>query len=405
MSTPLRDAAARTLRGLAMTPSETAIGRISMEVEADGRVETVIVTLRDGRLQCVSSDGARDGPHVIAALRLIAGQDGVEPSLRPAAGSRSGSESEVALEVELAEALGDLITAVTRVGTSGALHAPSVDAAVERVLEVAPTPTPAGLSRFIGRVRRGFQTADTFGLARVLDGARRLVDALGSEAGADDGRATIEAWIGAHAPNPSRLESVYDRTMVEVGREWLTGTERASLERRFLVDVRTGATYREDRARHAVASLGACPRELHVGLAELEPGPSPRRIRILQYEVRPQVREETWTRLGQVAHQGFAEVTERYRAALQTRPALCEPFVVLKPYRYEQNGVFKAFDAEGHPLVLDRSERRGSVLAFYDLLEEGLEPEWLAGRLTDRGATLCLSPFSFGTRDGRFIRL
>ncbi|MGB5285785.1 MAG: hypothetical protein WBN29_14825, partial [Polyangiales bacterium] len=69
------------------------------------------------------------------------------------------------------------------------------------------------------------------------------------------------------------------------------------------------------------------------------------------------------------------------------------------------NGVFKAFDAEGRQLVLNRSERRGAVLAFYALLAQGAEPAWLAGRLTDTGTTVCITPFAFGTRDLKYTRL
>lgn len=376
-----------------------------MEVEADGRLETVILSLRDGHLQCVSSDGAQNGPHVVAALRLIAGQDRGEPMDVSTTPSEPVPEPAAARLAELADALSDLLTAVARVGASGALHAPSVDAAIERVLEAGPAPTPAGLGRFVGRARRALQTADTWMVARLLEGARQLVEAIRSEATTDEQRLVLDAWLGTSIRSTPLFESLYDRTLVEVGREWLSGTERASVERRFLIDVQTGTPYREDRYRHAVASLGACPRELHVGLAEREPGPSPERVRLLQYEVRAEVRTETWTRVAQVAHQSFAAITEGYKRAVTARPALCEPFVLVRPYRFEQNGVFMAFDAEGHPLVLDRGERRGAVLAFYDLLEEGLEPSWLAGRLTDHGGTLCLSPLSFGTAEGHYIRL
>jgi len=54
---------------------------------------------------------------------------------------------------------------------------------------------------------------------------------------------------------------------------------------------------------------------------------------------------------------------------------------------------------------LERTERRGSVLAFYDLLNQGLEPAWLAGRLTDFGTNLCISPFAFATRNHDYTRL
>ena len=243
-------------------------------------------------------------------------------------------------------------------------------------------------------------------VARLLDGAARLVEALRTDSPGPETQRRLETWLGVRSESSRNdLELLYDRTMVEVGREWLAGSDRASVERRYLVDVRSGAVYREDRPRNAVASLGPCPRELHVGLAEVEPGPAPERLRVLQYEVEPNVRPETWEQLRQAATQSFGELTERYRSALRSDPALSEPFAVVKPYRIERNGVFKAFDSDGHQLVLDRSERRGAVLAFYDLLAEGVEPSWLAGRLTDTGATVCMTPFALGTRDGGYIRL
>ena len=87
------------------------------------------------------------------------------------------------------------------------------------------------------------------------------------------------------------------------------------------------------------------------------------------------------------------------------RQSLAEPFALIAPYRIERNGIFKAFDADGHQLVLNRSERRGAVLAFYDLLAAGVEPSWVAGRLTDAGTTVCLTPFAHGTRDRTYTRL
>jgi hypothetical protein len=177
------------------------------------------------------------------------------------------------------------------------------------------------------------------------------------------------------------------------------------MERRYMIDVQSGQIYREDRRRQASASLGPCPRQLHVGLAEVEAGASPKRIRVLQYEVLPDVPAESWMRLQQVASRSFAELTEDYRRALRESPSLSEPFALIAPYRIERNGVFKAFDAEGHQLVLDRSERRGAVLAFYDLLAKGAAPSWLAGRLTDKGTTLCLTPFAVGTNEGIYTRL
>ena len=98
-------------------------------------------------------------------------------------------------------------------------------------------------------------------------------------------------------------------------------------------------------------------------------------------------------------------VTDDYRRSVGQAPALAEPFVLIEPYRIETKDSFKAFDREGHQLVLDRTGRRGAALAFHELLADGMEPAWVAGRLTDTGGTLCLTPFTLATRDFRHLRL
>lgn len=405
MSIPLHDEAARKLASRAGLEGE--VRRISLDIEAEGRVETVLVTVRDGSLQCVCSDGRNDGPHVTAALRFITGVDGPDRGQHPVVSVPANDAESRTRPSELADVLDDLLTAVTRVGVRGAQYAPSIDATLERLLQTAPTPTPQGMARFVGRLQRELRLENPARAARILEGSSRLVSALRADSPTDEQQRRIDAWLGASSSGSAKpqVEMLYDRTMVEVGREWLSGSERATVERRYLVDVRTGVTYREDRPRHAVASLGPCPRELRVGLAEVELGPSPRRIRILQYEVEPTVAKETWERLEQTASRSFAELTEDYRSAIDQDPALSEPFALIRPYRVERNGVFKAFDADGHQLLLDRSERRGAVLAFYELLQDGVEPSWIAGRLTDTGATVCLAPFALGTQGGHYIRL
>ena len=406
MSTRLRDAAVGHLRSLGAATGEGAVRRLTMDVEVEGRVEMVTLSLRDGELQCVSSDARNDGPHVRAALQFVAGMETREDSSPPGSlVSISAQSPEQSSASELADALDDLLTAITRIGVDKAQHAPSVDAALERLIGVAPTPTPSGLGRFIGRLQQAIRSAELRRVARLLEGASELADALRATTPSPQAELRIGAWLGTRPGSTPDVELLHDRTMIEVGREWLSGTERASLERRYLIDAHSGGIYREDRLRNANASLGPCPRQLRVGLAEVEPGPNPRRIRVLQYEVEPDVPAESWDRLHQVASQSFVEITEQYRCALRSSPALCEPFALIAPFRIERNGGFKAFDAEGHQLVLDRSERRGAVLAFYDLLAQGIEPSWLAGRLTDTGTTVCLTPFAMGTFDGKYTRL
>jgi len=406
MSTRLREAAIRHLRAQGATSPEGSVRRLTMDIEVNGRIEMVTLSLRDGELQCVSSDGQNDGWHAISALEFVAGLARRDDSQPPGVEAGTGRRSlEPPQQGELADALDELLIAVTRVGIDKARYAPSVDAALERVVEVAAEPTPPGLGRFIGRLRQEVLSGQPRRAARILEGAARLADALRVETPTEASEERVRAWLGARPGSVPERELLSDRTMVEVGREWLAGRQRASVERRYLVDLTAGAIYREDRPGQATASLGPCPRQIHVGLAEVEPGPAPQRIRVLQYEVRPEVPSESWDRLYQVGRRNFAQLTEAYRRAVQVYPTLAEPFALIAPYRIEHGEGFVAIDSEGHQLALERTERRGSVLAFYDLLNQGLEPAWLAGRLTDFGTTLCISPFAFATRNHEYTRL
>lgn len=406
MSTRLRDAAIRRLQSMSPNEAHGSVRRVTIDVEAEGRVEMVTLSLREGTLQCVSSDGQPDGPHVIAALTFVAGMDAREDSQPPADPVMMRRAHEPRPHHELAEAIDELLIAVTRVGIDKARYAPSVDAALERVTEAASSPLPPGLGRFIGRLRQDVISGEPRHAARILEGAAQFTDALLSETPSEDERTRLGAWLGPErGAAPASRELLYDRTMIEVGREWLSGNERASVERRYLVDLDSGVVYREDRPRHATASLGPCPRLVHVGLAECERGPAPTRVRLLQYEVRPTIPKASWDRLSQVSRRSFAQLTEGYRREVSAFPALAEPFALVAPYRIEHSDGFVAIDSEGHQVALERTERRGSVLAFYDLVHQGLEPAWLAGRLTDLGTTLCISPFAVVSKEGEYTRL
>ena len=88
MSTRLRDVVVRHLRSIGATTGAGAVRRLTMDIEAEGRMEMVTLSLRDDELQCVSSDGRSDGPHVMAALRFIAGTEQRDDSSPPRPAAR-----------------------------------------------------------------------------------------------------------------------------------------------------------------------------------------------------------------------------------------------------------------------------------------------------------------------------
>ena len=94
MSTPLHDAAAKRLRAFGGSDLGGSVRRLSIDVEVDGRAETILISLRGDRLRCVSSDGSESGGHVEAALRFVAGLESADaagtaiPSLGPAGNAR-----------------------------------------------------------------------------------------------------------------------------------------------------------------------------------------------------------------------------------------------------------------------------------------------------------------------------
>ena len=112
---------------------------------------------------------------------------------------------------DLASAMDDLVTAIIRIGVAEAAASPSVQDALERIIEAAPTPTPPGLLRFVGRMRASIHHADQLLVARMkkqfMDAIRRT--GLKEEIGAEHFFSRVEqaldyAW--------DSLGEEYDRT-------------------------------------------------------------------------------------------------------------------------------------------------------------------------------------------------
>lgn len=396
MSDRLREAARRLLQGLpSSAPGE--VERLTIDISVGGRTEMVTISVKDGELHFVSTDGKRDGPHVQAALAFVAGVDDPVTGKHPRIADPTADERPAGPSEDLASAIDDLLTAITRTGVAEAGSSPSVDEALDRVSKSVSEPAPPGLVRFIGRLRAAIHYADSLLVARMLHGAALLAsDLRGGDAG-QRAQQRMAAWLGTTAQSGPNLDLLSDRTLVELGREWLWGTERASIERRYLVDLETGEVFREDRLRSEGASLGPSPRQLLVGLAEVQQGPSPRRIRVLQYAVHPEVSPQSWERIAQLAASDFDLVADRYRASLSAFPALSEPFTFIAPASYARDEGLTPLDGKGRALPIVRGDHYGVAVTLDELTRER-DPLWLAGRLVDVEGTLMLAPFGFATK-------
>lgn len=406
----LRLAARRALseHGSSLPPT-TRVGRVVVEVVVDGRSELVTLSLRDGELVSTASDGRTDGPHVVAALSFVASEEMELEAEDAAAGHKSSKSSpgtipppSAAKEHPIASAIDDVLTAVVRLGAIEAHDSPSVDETIERLLKVAPTPLPYGLSRWIGRLRTSLADRDVDHLARLMDGASRVVGDLTLTPANKDSKRRVGAWLA-----PTRVgdvDTITDCVLVEVGREILSGATRGALERRYLVEPSSGEVYREERRRPTEdGSVGPCPRQVAVGLAEVERGPAPRRVRLLQYAVTPKIATPSWRCIAEMAVRDFGTLAKDYRDALKSFPALAEPFAILAPAKWERAEGLVPLDAEDRPLPLAKAGSPGALSALEKLTTDQ-DPAWVAGRVIDVDGDVLLEPFSVAFGEAASIR-
>lgn len=379
--------------------ADAGLRRATLEIEVEGRTELVALALRDGEWIATSSDGERDGPHVLAALRALGLQ-------QTNAAGHARSEKPAALPeahafAALTEILGDLLTAVVRTGVDEARQAPSVTEALATLKESLPTPAPLGIARGIGRLRDALDKRDAEEVANMLDGTARLVAALRDSGGAPTPR--VSAWLGrvdatleggARGPR----EELSDRQLLEVGRGALSGFQRRSLIRRHLLCLRSGQVYREDFDRSSDGTAGPSPRVLRVGLAEGYPGPEPKRIRLMQYEVVPRVTPQELEKSATHARRDFEALTDYYRKSVRAFPALAEPFVLIAGSHYDFDS---AADSSGRRIAL---KGEGGELERLAQLRARAGVRWLAGTLSDEEGIIVLAVHSACVaRDGELV--
>lgn len=421
---PMRQAAQRALEEWPLDGEAPAghVQRISVDVNLGEGNELVALRLSPRGLSWVCSCAQPRCEHARTAIGLIAGvemsaapggrvsstppaptvveertSDVYESRLSSSPGVRVVDQFERAYQADaegLANALDDVVTAVARVGARAGEGAASVRDSLGSLLEVAPTPLPLGLSRWIGRLNLALADRDVDGLARALHGASCLAADLRVAAPDGTARARIGSWLGALSGDVKGVDRLSDRTMLEIGREWVDGVELASVERRYLLDLRSGDIFLEEKGRDSRgASLGPCPRTLHIGLAEVDTGVAPRRIRLLQYAATPTVSQGAWDLAASWAVRDFSILVDRHRDAISTFPGIAEPFAIVAHEALTQPARPCLLDASGRPLPLTCGQEPEGLHGLATVFAMG-PVKWLAGRLVDVSGAVQLRPLA-----------
>jgi hypothetical protein len=251
-------------------------------------------------------------------------------------------------------------------------------------------------------VNEALKVGEVGKVARLLDGAQRLVLEMRAEKPSSRTQAHFRSWLGTSEGEP--LGALADSTLVEVGREWLAGTSRASIERRYLIDLHDGEVYSEERRRgEQNTSVGPCPRIVQVAYGELDDAVQPRRLRLLQYAVSPEPSQEQWKRLSEFARGGLSDLAALYASIARRAPGTSEPFVLFSPAQSKLGSEPTHLrDSRGAGIeIVDDADV--PMLDTLRAMAEADEVVWIAGRLTGLARGLVLRPTSMLLRrEGRF---
>jgi hypothetical protein len=305
-------------------------------------------------------------------------------------------------EAALADAIDELVLATARAGVSHAESA-SIKAALEQLIACVGSPAPIGMARFVGRFGEAMHQGEVGRVGRLLDGLAGFGAALRAGPTAPSAQALRRAWLSrSDAPT----EPMTDTVLVEVAREWLHGISRYAIERRYFVELATGALLCEERPRGAAdISVGPCPRVVHVAYGEVESAMRPRRLRLLQYSIEVEPSLGQWQALAGRGVARFSDLLVRFTRELAEAPALAEPFALVRPTELEDERGGALRDADGDRLELS-DDSGGVVLPTLHRLAQDGNLMWIAGRLrgTSRGISLRPTSLLVQTAQGYSLR-
>jgi hypothetical protein len=408
--------AARTLRAT-LEPRSTGPGHavarataLTVMVELEGRAELVSMRMQDGALSVLCTCGAAGCAHAQEALALFEDEprpDAVderithvfEPAMRMSEPSPLPA-IKVTPEVRnrLSDVLSDVVLAVTRAGVSEGISA-GVSEALERLAEHAPPASATGLRVWVGTLRGALEARDTAATARALGAATAMIDALRKVDPGPHADQRAVAWLGVAPSSPAASDRVSERTYLELAREHRPGLARAGVEQRYLIDLDTGELFREDRAANETASLGPCPRAVSIGLAHIEPGVPPRRIRLLQYTTTPLVEASAWQRVTSFALPSFEPLLSRQKEHMKLSAGMTDMLALVKPARVHASEGAQLVDDGGRALLLSGAEGTASRLESF---LTSTEPQWVLGRMLVHADMLALVPLAAcGLRHGK----
>lgn len=408
--------AARTLRAT-LEPRSIGTGNavasataLTVLVELEGRAELVSMRMQGGALSVLCTCGLAGCAHAHEALALFEDEprpDAIderithvfEPAMRM---SEPSPLPVIKVTPEgrnrLSDVLSDVVLAVTRAGVSEGISA-GVSEALERLAEHAPPASATGLRVWVGTLRGALEARDTAATARALGAATAMIDALRkADPGPHADQRTV-AWLGVAPSSPAASDRVSERTYLELAREHRPGLARAGVEQRYLIDLDTGELFREDRAANETASLGPCPRVVSIGLAHIEPGVPPRRIRLLQYTTTPLVETSAWQRVASFALPSFEPLLSRQKEHMKLSAGLTDMLALVKPVRVHTSEGAQLVDDGGRALLLSGAE--GSATRLESFLTS-TEPQWVLGRMLVHADMLALVPLAAcGLRHGK----
>ncbi|MBN1655755.1 MAG: hypothetical protein JXA30_18465 [Deltaproteobacteria bacterium] len=414
-----RIASKQALDSLRSTTGKVAsngkVNRIALDVSLNGEDEIVSVRMHDSKLNWSCTCGRQNCGHIATALSWISAEETAESNPPQRAIQSPVSKSRISMSDHFAEselvvgttmkglsnALEDLITSVVRIGTDAG-EGLSVDESIQRLIEVAPSPLPLGISRWIGRLKTALNRHDSDLVARLLHGAARLSEDLRGSATDDDRNQRIVSWMGALSRDSKEILRISERNLLEIAREWLNGIERSAIERRYLIDLESGEVYREERARGTqTASFGPCPRLINAGLLVVEQGIPPRRVHLLQYSISALISAEAESQLLSWGNRRFDLLAERYKKTQKLSPGLSEPFVLIAPSDIDLQRGCLLIDETDRPLPIATADDP-SLIRFVESIPNIKRAALVAGRLVDAQGTLMLRPLSIcQLKDGR----